>query len=170
MYLRRVPKLDEPTDLYDHSVTLLDGDPLDLNTLRGKPTLIVNTASKCGFTPQYAGLQALHERYAGRGLQILGTPSPDFANQEFEDAAEIGTFCESGYGVEFPLTEPMSVRAHPDPLWEDIARQPGSAPPGWNFTKYLIGADGFLIRRWSTKVTPEDSRIIEAIEAALPRS
>src|SRR3974390_207886 len=92
MYLRRTPQLSEPSDLYEHSVTLLDGRRLDLNALRGRPTLIVNTASKCGFTPQYAGLQALHERFAARGLQILGSPSRDFANQEYSDAAQIGAF------------------------------------------------------------------------------
>jgi glutathione peroxidase len=167
MYLRRTPRLSEPTDLYEHSVTLLDGGRLDLSTLRGQPTLIVNTASKCGYTPQYAGLQALYERYSDRGLQILGSPSGDFAHQEFDDAAEIGAFCERNYDVAFPLTEPMSVRAHPDPLWEDLARQPGSGPPGWNFTKYLVGADGRLIHRWATRVKPEAPEIVAAIEAAL---
>jgi glutathione peroxidase len=168
MYLLPKPKQEEPSDLYTHRVKLLDGGDLDFDTLRGRPTLIVNTASKCGFTPQYAGLQALYDRYADRGLEIIGSPSGDFAGQEFGEAAEIGAFCERNYGVRFPLTEPMSVRAHPDPLWADIARQPNSKPPGWNFTKYLVGADGRLIERFSTKVTPEDPKIIAAIEAALP--
>ncbi|HET9125405.1 MAG TPA: hypothetical protein VFN65_11010, partial [Solirubrobacteraceae bacterium] len=90
MYLKRTPTLDRPTDVYDHSVTLLDGGELDLRSLHGKPTLIVNTASKCGFTPQYEGLQKLYERYSERGLQMLGTPSGDFADQEFDAAEEIG--------------------------------------------------------------------------------
>jgi glutathione peroxidase len=168
MYLRRSAKLDEPTDLYAHRVSLLDGGELDLATLRGRPTLIVNTASKCGYTPQYAGLQQLWERYRERGLHLIGTPSGDFADQEYEDANEIGEFCQKNYGVSFPLTEPMSVRAQPAPLWEDLARQPGSAPPGWNFTKYLVGADGRLIARWGTRVVPEDDAITSAIESALP--
>jgi glutathione peroxidase len=168
MYLRRTRKLDQPTDIYDHSVKLLDGGELDLGSLRGKPTLIVNTASKCGFTPQYAGLQALYERYGDRGLQVLGSPSADFADQEFDDAGEIGSFCEKNYGVTFPLTERMSVRADPEPLWRDLAQQPGSGPPVWNFTKYLVGADGKLIARWATKVKPEDAAIVQAIESALP--
>jgi glutathione peroxidase len=168
MYLRRTPKLADPTDLYAHHVKLLDGGELDLDSLRGKPTLIVNTASKCGFTPQYAGLQALYERYHERGLEILGSPSPDFAGQEYDEASEIGSFCEKNYGVRFPLTEPTSVRADPSPLWRDLARQPGSAPPAWNFTKYLVGADGRLIARWATKVTPEDPKVVAAIESALP--
>lgn len=167
MYLRRTPRLSAPTDLYDHRVTLLDGGELDLAMLRGHPTLIVNTASKCGFTPQYAGLQKLHERYAERGLQMLGSPSGDFAEQEFGDAAEIGEFCRANYGVGFPLTERMSVRADPSPLWADLARQPGSGPPMWNFTKYLVGAHGRLIEHWPSRVTPEDPKIVAAIEAAL---
>jgi glutathione peroxidase len=168
MYLRRTPKLSQPTDLYDHQVKLLDGGELDLASLRGKPTLIVNTASKCGYTPQYEGLQALHERYGERGLQVLGSPSADFADQEYDDAEEIGAFCQKNYGVSFPLTERTSVRAQPSPLWSDLARQPGSGPPMWNFTKYLVGADGKLIARFPTKVTPEDPQIVAAIESALP--
>jgi glutathione peroxidase len=168
MYLRPNHKLKEPTDIYAHRVSLLDGSELDLEDLRGRPTLIVNTASKCGYTPQYGGLQALHERYAARGLQILGSPSGDFADQEYGEAEEIGAFCTKNYGVGFRLTELMSVRADPHPLWRDLARQPGSAPPVWNFTKYLVGPDGHLLARWPTKVTPEDPEIIAALEAALP--
>jgi glutathione peroxidase len=169
MYARKTSKLSEPTDIYAHSVTLLDGGELDLESLRGRPTLIVNTASKCGYTPQYEGLQSIYERYSERGLEVLGTPSADFAGQEFDDAEEIGAFCQKNYGVSFPLTERMSVRAEPAPLWDDLARQPGSGPPVWNFTKYLIGADGHLIARWPTKVTPEDPQVTEAIEAALAK-
>ncbi len=168
MYVKRTRTLSEPTDIYRHSVTLLDGGELDLAALRGHPTLVVNTASKCGFTPQYAGLEALYERYHERGLEIIGTPSADFAGQEYDDAAEIGAFCQKNYGVTFPLTEKMSVRADPAPLWDDLARQPGSAPPVWNFTKYLVGADGKLIERWATKVKPDDPKIVAAIESALP--
>jgi glutathione peroxidase len=167
MYLRRTPKLSDASDIYSHRVTMLDGSELDLEALRGRPTLIVNTASKCGYTPQYSGLQALHERYRSRGLQVLGSPSGDFAGQEYEEAEEIGAFCTESYGVGFPLTERMSVRADPHPLWRDLAQQPGSAPPVWNFTKYLVGPDGHLVARWPTKVPPEDPQIIEAVEAAI---
>jgi len=167
MYLRRTPKLPHQTDIYVHHVKLLDGGELDLETFRGHPALIVNTASKCGFTPQYAGLQSLYDRYGERGLQMLGSPSGDFADQEFDEAAEIGGFCQRNYGVAFPLTERTSVRDHPSPLWEDLGRQPNSGPPGWNFTKYLVGADGHLIERWPSKVKPEDPRIVAAIESAL---
>ena len=168
MYLKRTPKLDQATDLYDHTVTLLDGETLDMASLRGRPTLIINTASKCGFTPQYEGLQNLYERYSDRGLQLLGSPSADFADQEFDGAEEIGAFCQKNYGVSFPLTERVSVRAEPSPLWSDLARQPESGPPVWNFTKYLVGGDGRLIGRWPSKVTPEAPEIVSAIEAALP--
>ncbi len=169
MYLRRTSQLSEQTDIYDHQVKLLDGGELDLTTLRGQPTLIVNTASKCGYTPQYEGLQALYQQYGERGLQVLGSPSADFADQEFDDAQEIGAFCQKNYGVTFPLTERTSVRADPSPLWRDLARQPNSGPPAWNFTKYLVGSDGKLVARWATKVKPDDPTIVEAIEAALPR-
>ncbi|MFZ0042589.1 MAG: glutathione peroxidase [Solirubrobacteraceae bacterium] len=168
MYMHRPDHVDQPTDIYDHQVKLLDGGDLDLGSLRGRPTLIVNTASKCGFTPQYEGLQSLYERYGDRGLQVLGSPSADFNDQEFDEAEEIDTFCQQNYGVSFPLTERTSVRADPSPLWSDLARQPQSGPPVWNFTKYLVGADGRLIARWPTKVKPEDPQIVAAIEAALP--
>ena len=168
MYTRRTKQVEQPTDLYEHKVKLLDGGELDLATLRGKPTLFVNTASKCGYTPQYEGLQALYQRYGDRGLQVLGSPSKDFADQEFDSADEIGAFCQRNYGVTFPLTELTSVRADPSPLWSDLARQPGSGPPGWNFTKYLVDPEGKLIARFSTQVTPEDPQIVDAIEAALP--
>jgi glutathione peroxidase-family protein len=169
MYLHRTPKVSEPSDIYAHNVKLLDGGELDLASLRGHPTLIVNTASKCGYTPQYEGLQKIYERYSGSGLEVLGSPSADFAGQEFDDAEEIGAFCQKNYGVSFPLTERMSVRAEPTPLWSDLARQPGSGPPVWNFTKYLVGSDGRLIARWPTKVTPEDAQVTDAIEAALAK-
>ena len=89
---------------------------------------------------------------------MSGSPSGDFADQEFEDASEIGAFCQKNYAVEFPLTEKTSVRKHPDPLWQDLTSQPNSAPPNWNFTKYLVGADGHLIEHWGAKVTPRTSR------------
>jgi glutathione peroxidase len=168
MYAKRTKSLDQPTDLYRHRVRMLDGGELDLGQLRGRPTLIVNTASKCGYTPQYKGLQKLYERYRERGLQVLGCPSADFGGQEFDDAAAIDEFCQRNYGVSFPLTEKMSVRADPAPLWDDLARQPGSAPPPWNFGKYLVGADGRLVKRWATKVAPDDPDVVAAIEAALP--
>jgi glutathione peroxidase len=157
------------TSVHDFKARRIDGTPVSLADFKGKVLLIVNTASKCGFTPQYEGLQSLYKQYRDRGLQILGTPSADFADQEFEEASEIGAFCQKNYGVEFPLTQRTSVRDHPDPLWADLTTQPNSAPPTWNFTKYLVDAEGHLIARWGTHVRPESERILEAIEDALAR-
>lgn len=167
MYLRRPEKLDGHTDLYAHTVKLLEGGELDLETHRGHPTLIVNTASKCGFTPQYEGLQSLYDRFRDRGLNILGSPSGDFADQEFDSGEEIGAFCQRNYGVTFPLTERMSVRQNPNPLWQELISQPNSTAPNWNFTKYLIGSDGQLIATWGPTTKPEDPEIVSAIESAL---
>jgi len=167
MYLRKSEKLDDHTDLYAHTVRLLDGGELDLETLRGRPTLIVNTASKCGLTPQYRGLQSLHDRFHAQGLTVLGFPSGDFADQEFDTVEEIGAFCQQNYGVTFSLTERTSVRQDPSQLWQDLISQPTSAAPSWNFTKYLVGRDGRLIAMWGSRTEPEDPEIISAIEAAL---
>jgi glutathione peroxidase len=116
---------------------------------------------------QFAGLQNLFDTYRGRGLQIVGTPSSDFAGQELEDDADIASFCQGNYGVSFSITEKVSVRADPHPLWNDLARQPGSAPPVCNFSKYLVGADGKLIARFSPRVPPDAPQLVEAIETAL---
>ncbi len=168
MYFKRSKPLAEPTDLYSHRVPLLSGGTLDLESLRGRPTLFVNTASKCGYTPQFEGLQQLYDRLSPQGLQIVGTPSADFLGQEHEDADATSNVCHKNYGVAFPMTETMSVRADPAPLWQDLARQPGSKPPVWNFTKYLVDGDGKLVQRWATKVTPDDPEFVAAVEAALP--
>jgi glutathione peroxidase-family protein len=167
LYLTRPPAFDAPTDLYAHEIGLLDGGTLDLNTFRGRPTLIVNTASKCGLTPQFEGLQALYDEFHERGLQLLGCPSGDFAEQELDEAGQIGEFCRSNYGVTFPMSEKMSVRADPHPLWENLARQPRSGPPSWNFGKYLVGADGKLLARFSSQAKPDSPRLRAAIEATL---
>jgi glutathione peroxidase len=167
MYLRSTPKLDTRTDLYAHTIPLLDGGELPLGSRRGKPTLVVNTASKCGFTPQYAGLQSLYEKYRDQGLEIIGFPSGDFAGQEYDDAEEIGAFCQKNYGVTFPLSERTSVRADPSPFWRELTGQPDSAAPTWNFTKYLIDGDGRLVSHWGSKVGPGAPEIVGAIEAQL---
>ena len=154
--------------LYRHRLPLLDGGELDLATRRGNPTLVVNTASKCGFASQLRGLQTLHERFHEHGLLVLGCPSHDFGGNEFEAPDEIGLFGAQLYGVEFPLTEPMSVRFEPDRFWRDLAAERNSGPPVWNYNKYLIGGDGHVIGWWSTNVQPEGRRIGDAIRAALP--
>ena len=167
LYLQRTETADEPTDLYTHEIGLLEGGTLDLRTLHGNPTLIVNTASKCGLTPQFEGLQALYDQYRDRGLQVLGTPSGDFNAQELDEGQAIGEFCQRNYGVTFTMSEKVSVRADPHPLWSDLARQPNSGPPAWNFSKYLVGADGRLLARFSPTTKPGSLRLTAAIEAAL---
>jgi glutathione peroxidase len=168
MYLHRAPKLEQSTDLYEHTVVLLGGGELDMDALRGHPTLVVNTASKCGFTPQFEGLESLYETYHERGLEMLGSPSGDFADQEFEHADDIGAFCEKNYGVKFPMTERTSVRENPGPFWSELTAQPNASPPAWNFNKYLIGPDGHLIHHWGSKTKPDAPELIAAIESVLP--
>jgi glutathione peroxidase len=153
---------------HDFTFRGIDGGTLPLSAWRGKPVLIVNTASECGFTPQYADLQKLWQRYRDRGFVLLGVPSNDFGGQEPGEAAEIKEFCTKNYGVDFPLAakEPVTgAGAHPFYRW--IAQEGGA--PRWNFHKYLIAPDGTLAGAWSSRVAPDDGAITSAIEAALKR-
>lgn len=128
--------------------------------------LVVNTASFCGYTPQYAGLQRLHETFSSRGLVVLGVPSNDF-NQEQADAARIKAFCEAGFGVTFPLAAPAPVRGpRADPLFGWLAAR-GGGPPRWNFHKYLVARDGRRVQGFATSVEPDAPSLLRAIEAAL---
>jgi glutathione peroxidase len=144
----------------------LKGQPLPLSQFAGRPVVIVNTASKCGFTPQYAGLVALSKAYQAQGLVVLGAPSNDFGRQEPGSASEIQEFCDLRYGVDFPLTEKVHVigpQAHP--LFRWIADKGGFiARPHWNFYKYLIGRDGSLVDWFSSVTAPGSKRFITAIE------
>jgi glutathione peroxidase len=153
----------------DFSFTALDGTDLPLSRFAGKPILLVNVASQCGFTPQYAGLQKLHETYGPQGLVVLGVPSNDFGAQEPGSEQEIRRFCETGFGVGFPLTAKQAVigsSAHP--LYRWIVDQLGEdQAPRWNFHKYLIGRDGELIDAWPSRVAPQANEITSAIAAAL---
>jgi glutathione peroxidase len=154
---------------HNFTFTTIDGNPLDLKDLAGAPVLVVNVASYCGFTPQYTDLQKLHETYGPRGLVVLGVPSNDFGAQEPRGEAEIAKFCESMYGVTFPLTAKQKVIG-PDAhgLYRWIASEAGEgATPKWNFHKYLIGKDGSLLGAWPSRVRPASSEITSAIEAAL---
>ncbi len=146
----------------------LDGSPILLSSYAGKPILIVNTASLCGYTPQYGGLQALWTRYRERGLLVLGVPSNDFGGQEPGGAAEINQTAHAQYKVTFPLTEKVTVKgkdAHPFYRWA-LAERPAEAPR-WNFHKYLVGRDGHLRAGFASAVEPADPRIIVAIEREL---
>ena len=148
----------------------IDGQELRLADHTGHPVLVVNTASLCGFTPQYAGLETLWTRYRDRGLLVIGVPSNDFGGQEPGGAPEIHATAHR-HGVTFPLAEKVSVRgetAHPFYRWAAIQR-PGETPR-WNFHKYLVGRDGTLAAAFGSMVDPTDSRIVAAIERQLPAS
>ena len=155
--------------LSDFTFTTLDGAALPLAQFAGKPVLLVNTASQCGFTPQYAGLQKLHETYGARGLVVLGVPSNDFGAQEPGAEPAIKQFCETGFGVKFPMTAKQKViggNAHP--LYRWIAEQLGEgAAPRWNFHKYLFDRNGALVDSWPSKVAPQAPELLAAIETAL---
>jgi len=135
----------------------------------GKPTLVVNTASECGFTPQYAELQKLWERYQGRGLMVIGVPCNDFGAQEPGGAAAIRAFCSKNYGVTFPLTAKASITGKDrHPFYRSVAAELGEDQlPKWNFHKYLVSAEGGLLGAWPSKVAPSSKEITDAIDAAL---
>jgi glutathione peroxidase len=150
--------------------TAIDGASLPLSAWAGRPVLVVNTASYCGYTPQYRGLEALWRRYRDRGLVVLGVPSNDFGRQEPGSAAEIKGFCETNYGIDFPLAEKCRViggDAHPFYRWvAESLGEPGA--PRWNFHKYLIAPDGELAGVWPSSVDPTDRRITGEIDKLLP--
>jgi glutathione peroxidase len=139
---------------------------LDLGGFRGKAMLVVNTASFCGYTHQYAGLQKLHESFAARGLVVLGVPSQDF-NQESADAKTVRAFCDANYGIDFPMTTLARVRGpQAAPLYAFLAER-GGGPPRWNFHKYLVSRDGQRVQGFSTQTGPEAPTLLRAIETAL---
>lgn len=153
-------------DAFDFWLEAIEGGPLELGQWRGRPMLVVNTASFCGYTPQYAGLQKLHETYGPWGLVVLGAPSQDF-NQESGDAQTIKAFCDATYNVEFPMTGLMKVRgAEAHPFFRFLAER-GDGPPRWNFHKYLVSRDGRTVRGFSTQTAPDAPALVQAIEAAL---
>ena len=177
--------------LYDIPLKRLDGSPTTLAEFKGQVLLIVNLASKCGFTPQYAGLESLFENYRERGLQVLGFPCNDFAAQEPGSAEDIQSFCTTTYGVRFPLFEKTQINSDPrHPLYAAlIAARPASVAPAdsdlraklaeykllpendsdvlWNFEKFLVDRNGQVIQRFAPDVTPDAPLLIAAIEAAL---
>ncbi|MEV8221713.1 MULTISPECIES: glutathione peroxidase [Dietzia] len=159
----------DQTTLADFRASLLDGSGKDLSDYAGQVVLVVNTASKCGFTPQYKGLQKLYEEFRDEGFVVLGFPCDQFAHQEPGTDEEIGAFCERNFGVEFPLFSKVEVNgsdAHP--LYEWLKSEKSGVLGGrikWNFTKFLVGRDGHVIDRFGPNRKPEDLR--EAVEAAL---
>lgn len=157
-----------PATLQHTFPRLQDEKPQPLCQYAGKVLLVVNTASYCGFTPQYKGLEALHARYRERGLVVLGFPSNDFA-QEKSSNKEIAEFCENTFGVKFPMFARSSVRGdEANPLFRQLAAETGRTPR-WNFYKYLIARDGKVVESWASTTGPEDKAVVQAIERELAR-
>lgn len=157
--------------LLNHSYRPLAGkNPVNLEkTYGGQVLLVVNTASKCGFTPQFQALEDLHARYNARGFAVLGFPSGDFMEQEFTDEKQIQEFCTLTYGVKFPMFQKVHVKGdQATPFYKALAKAAGEAPE-WNFHKYLIGRDGKVVAGFGSRTKPDAPEVIAAIEAALRR-
>jgi glutathione peroxidase len=154
--------------LYRLTTRTLEGQPADLHGYMGKVALVVNVASQCGYTPQYAGLEKLYGELKGRGFVILGFPSNDFGSQEPGSAAEIRQFCTLNYEVTFPLFEKVVTKAGPgqSAVYADLQKQSGELP-SWNFAKYLVAKDGKVLKFYKSGVTPDDPGLRKDIESAL---
>lgn len=154
---------------YEIAFKTLDGEEATLARFKGKVLLIVNVASECGYTPQYAGLQALHAELAGKGFSVLGVPSNDFGAQEPGTEAEIKSFCESRFSTSFPMTSKVPVKgAAKHPLYAFLTQNaPQTGEVAWNFEKFLIGKDGSVAGRFKSDVAPESAELRAAIDAVL---
>ena len=159
--------------LYDIPLHTLAGEPTTLGAYKGKAVLLVNVASKCGLTPQYAGLERLQQQYGERGFTVLGVPSNQFAGQEPGSAEEIATFCSTSYGVTFPLLEKTDVNgAERHPLYAELTQVADAAGEAgdvqWNFEKFLLSPQGTVAGRFRPRTEPEAAEVVAAIEAQLP--
>ncbi|KGO32238.1 glutathione peroxidase [Oenococcus alcoholitolerans] len=151
--------------IYDFSINELDGSEINFSDFKDKVLLLVNTASKCGFAPQLKTLERFHEQYGDKGLIIIGFPSNQF-NQELDDEDAINEYCQRHFGVTFPMTKPISVNGkNTDPIFQYIKKESGDGPIKWNFTKFLIGRDGKLIKRYAPITAPEkfEDKIVSAL-------
>ncbi|EOM74417.1 glutathione peroxidase [Rhodococcus rhodnii] len=161
------------TSLQNIGIRTLGGNPMSLGEYDGRAVLVVNVASKCGLTPQYAALEKLATEYADRGLTVVGVPSNQFAGQEPGTPEEIATFCSTTYGVTFPLTEKIDVNGEQrHPLYDELTQKADDAGEAgdvqWNFEKFLVAPDGTVARRFRPRTEPDAPEVIEAIEAVLP--
>ena len=160
--------------IYDVAINALDGTPADLHDYDGKAVLVVNVASRCGLTPQYTGLEQIHEQYADRGFTVLGVPCNQFGAQEPGTAEEIATFCSTSYGVTFPMTEKVEVNGDGrHPLYQQLVDVPDSADGHtgdirWNFEKFLVAPGGEIVARFNPMVDPTSAEISDALEKVLP--
>jgi len=159
--------------IFDLPIRTLNGEPSSLAEQKGKALLLVNVASKCGLTPQYTGLERIHERYGARGFAVLGFPCNQFGGQEPGSPEEIATFCSTTYGVTFPLYEKIDVNGQArHPLYTELTRVPdGSGEAGdiqWNFEKFLVSPDGTVVARYRPTTDPEAPELLAAIEENLP--
>jgi glutathione peroxidase len=162
------------TAIYDVEAKLLEGDPVTIGEYKGKALLIVNVASRCGFTPQYEGLQALYDRYKDQGLEILGFPCNQFLQQEPGTEEDIREFCSTRFGVTFPLFRKTDVNGEDrHPLYQILTEKPdadgNAGDVQWNFEKFLVSPEGEVVGRYRTAVTPEDPKLTGDIESALPK-
>ena len=154
------------SSIYEFTPKSIEGAPAPLSAYRGKVALVVNVASKCGYTPQYAGLESLYEKYKDKGLVVLGFPANNFGAQEPGSDTEIKTFCSTKYNVSFPMFSKISVAGSDQaPLYQYLTTTAGDVK--WNFTKFLIGKDGKVIRKFDSAVTPSSPELISAVESAL---
>lgn len=157
----------QTSSFYDLKTQTLQGQPTDLGLYRGKVTLVVNTASECGYTPQYEGLEKLHREMSPKGFAVLGFPSNDFGGQEPGTAQQIAEFCKKNYGVTFPMFSKLSTKPGPEqsPIYAYLGTS-GNLPK-WNFSKYVIGKNGQVVAFFPSAVTPESAELRAAIDAAL---
>jgi len=170
-FLFMTEKTDSSDNVYNFELSAIDGKNLTLEEFKGDVLLIVNTASKCGFTPQYKELQALHDNYSDQGFKVLGFPAGNFGGQELDSDDEILEFCEVNYGVNFPLFSKTEVKGDEiHPLFEYLTTQENPDFTGdisWNFEKFLIDRDGNLIRRFKSRTTPESAELVDAVKASI---
>ncbi|WP_106214216.1 glutathione peroxidase [Kineococcus rhizosphaerae] len=161
------------TSPFQTPLTALTGGPLDTAALTGRAVLVVNVASRCGFTPQYEGLEALQQEYGERGFTVLGVPCNQFKEQEPASNEEIAEYCSATWGTTFPMTEKLEVNgAGRDPLYATLTQVPDAdgraGDVAWNFEKFLVAPDGTVAGRWRSRTTPEDPALRAALEAVLP--
>jgi glutathione peroxidase len=158
--------------IYDYTINSIDGKPTPLSSYKGKVVLLVNVASRCGYTPQYTGLELLYEKNKDKGFVIVGVPANNFMSQEPGTNEEIKTFCKSKYDVQFPIMSKVSVKgSDKTPLYQYLTSAEQNPKTGgeikWNFTKFLIGRDGQILARFEPAVTPEDPALTSAVSSAL---